>query len=457
MTSPALIAPQGSEVVVSRKSALVILDRIIFYGVFGLLLSGPLVFGAVDNWAIFLLELGTVVLFVLWVARQWISSDLKLTQNPLFVPMLAFAGLIALQWAGGRSAYRELTRAAALLYCAQGMLCFLSAQCLTRASQAKKLALIFSVYGSAVAFLALLQGIAPNGKIYWMREAQAGGWIYGPYVNHNHYAGLMEMLVPIPLVFCFSRYAYGTRKTLAAAASALMASTVFLSGSRGGMLALMLEILVFAVIVIAREKSLKAAFTIGTILLLLTGFLTWAGGGEVTKRLASIHNETRTELAGGVRLSITQDGLRMWLKRPILGWGLGTFPVIYPGFRSFYTDFFVNAAHNDYLQLLVETGALGFSIMLWFLVVLFRSSRKKLRDCGSSINGTVTLGAALGCVGILLHSFLDFNLQIPANAALFYVLCVIAASEPLVESSRRRRSHVAEEAGTPLSPATVTT
>ncbi len=44
----------------------------------------------------------------------------------------------------------------------------------------------------------------------------------------------------------------------------------------------------------------------------------------------------------------------------------------------------------------------------------------------------------LGCVGILVHSFLDFNLQIPANAALFYVLCAIAASAPLQESQRRR-------------------
>jgi hypothetical protein len=48
------------------------------------------------------------------------------------------------------------------------------------------------------------------------------------------------------------------------------------------------------------------------------------------------------------------------------------------------------------------------------------------------------VAALLGCVGILVHSFLDFNLQIPANAALFYVLCAIAASGPLQESQRRR-------------------
>ena len=128
-----------------------------------------------------------------------------------------------------------------------------------------------------------------------------------------------------------------------------------------------------------------------------------------------------------------------------MGWGLATFPLVYPQFRSFYTNFFVNAAHDDYLQLLVETGALGFAIMIWFLVQLYRSSVVKLPNWSTNINGALSLAALLGCSGILVHSFLDFNLQIPANAALFYVLCVVAASQPVVESSRRRRSRAAGE------------
>jgi len=52
--------------------------------------------------------------------------------------------------------------------------------------------------------------------------------------------------------------------------------------------------------------------------------------------------------------------------------------------------------------------------------------------------GALTAAALLGCIGILVHSVLDFNLQIPANAALFYVLCAMAASQPLYEAQRRR-------------------
>ena len=80
----------------------------------------------------------------------------------------------------------------------------------------------------------------------------------------------------------------------------------------------------------------------------------------------------------------------------------------------------------------------GFSIAIWFLVLVFRQAAGKRKNWTETASGAMTVAALLGCVGILVHSFLDFNLQIPANAALFYVLCAIAASAPLQESQRRR-------------------
>jgi O-antigen ligase len=71
-------------------------------------------------------------------------------------------------------------------------------------------------------------------------------------------------------------------------------------------------------------------------------FLVWRGGNALTRRLISIHSEAREEINGGLRLSIDRDCLRMLVKRPLLGWGLSAFPTVYPEFRSFYTNFFVN-------------------------------------------------------------------------------------------------------------------
>ena len=127
----------------------------------------------------------------------------------------------------------------------------------------------------------------------------------------------------------------------------------------------------------------------------------------------------------------------MFGHRPVLGWGLGTFPVVYPQFRSFYTNFFVNEAHNDYVQLLAEMGILGFGTMVWFLTVMYRHARRKITKWPTEVSGATTLACTLGVVGILLHSLVDFNLQIPANAALFFVFCSIAGAPPLLQRLRQ--------------------
>jgi O-antigen ligase len=128
----------------------------------------------------------------------------------------------------------------------------------------------------------------------------------------------------------------------------------------------------------------------------------------------------------------------MFPQKPVLGWGLGSFPEVYPRYRTFFTNLYINEAHDDYLQLLVEMGAAGFITMLWFIANMYYRAIKKLKHWTSDPNGALALIAMLGCTGILVHSFVDFNLQIPANAALFYVLCVLAALDSRFPSQQRR-------------------
>jgi len=403
------------------------------------LLLGPLAFGAVEPWSIFALEACAVLLLAAWACRQWINRELNVSDNVLYRPMAAFFALAVVQWLTGTTAYRHVTYSHLLLYAAYGMLAFVVTQTLRRSSQFELMAKLFTAYGAVVAAFAVLQGLAPNGKLYWIWPLEQGGSPYGPYVNHNHYAGLMEMLTPFPLVLAATHFTSGNRKLAVAGIAALMAASIFLSGSRGGMAAFVAQMVVLGVLLVRkRQGSWKQPLMLGAFLALVIVFLVWLGGNELTRRLASIHSGAREEISGGVRLTIDRDCLRMLVKRPFLGWGLGAFPIVYPEFRSFYTTFFVNQAHNDYLQLLVETGLAGFSIAVWFLVLVFRQAARKLGNWTETASGALTVAALLGCVGILVHSFLDFNLQIPANAALFYVLCAIAASGPLQESQRRR-------------------
>lgn len=433
------LATQPEPAPATKVSQPRITNTALLTGSCAVLLAAPLTFGAVQPWSIFALETCAALLVVVWASRQLMNQELNVLDNTLYRPMAAFFALALIQWLTGMTAYRHVTSSHLLLFAAYGMLAFVVTQTLRRSSQFELMGQLITVYGGVVAAFAVLQGMAPNGKLYWVWGLEQGGAIYGPYVNHNHYAGLMEMLTPFPLVLAATHFTEGNRKIATAGIAALMGASIFLAGSRAGMAAFILQIVALGVF-LSRKRAAgwRQPLMLGAVIAVVIVFLVWMGGNELTRRLASIHSEAREEINGGVRFSIDRDCWRMFLRKPFLGWGLGTFPIVYPQFRSFYTTFFVNEAHNDYLQLLVETGLAGFSIAAWFMVVVFRGAKGKLKNWTETASGAVTVACLLGILGILVHSLLDFNLQIPANAALFYVLCAIAAAAPLQESKRKR-------------------
>jgi len=412
------------------------IDAIVLYGTVAVLLCAPLAFGAVQIWAQSAMQACAGILLALWAFQQVRHGEIHISVNPAFAPMLAFFILAALQLLFATTAYRNETKSQLALYFMYGAFAFLIVQTLRRTRQIKLLGVILTSYGAAVAFFALVQGLSSNGKLYWLRQPAFGGWIYGPYVNHNHYAGLMEMLLPISLAAALSHYSDTFRRVLASLAAMLMAITIFLSGSRGGMVAFAVQISILSVVIL-RHKRHRVAFLAGILALLAVALSVWMIDSSSISRLASIATETHGEVSGGTRLRIDRDALRMFSQRPFVGWGLGTFPDVYPQFRSFYTDFRINQAHNDYLQFLAEMGIPGLLVMLWFLFVVCRNALRKLEDWPSNMNGSVALAALLGITGILVHSFVDFNLHIPANAALFYALCAMAAMEPRFGLARR--------------------
>src|SRR5208283_3924722 len=410
-----------------------ILQRVLVLGLCALLIFAVLAFGAVDEWSTCAFEAGAAVLFLVWAGKQLVSKELKLSQNPLYLPALLFFGLILAQIVLRRSAYGYVTKYEALQYISYGIVLLIGAECVREEGARKIFALVMIVFGAGYAFFALAQELTSNGKIFWVHSPQFHGSIYGSYVNHNHYAGLMEMLVPIPFVVSMGHLFRGGKRALVGSCTVLMAGTIFLSGSRGGMVAFVLEMVLFAALTFGKRRSPRIALGSMAVCVFILALLIFLGeGGRILGRLG--------DLSPGIRLDITKDSLRMFSNRPVWGWGLGTFPTVYPSYRSFYTNLFINEAHNDYAQLLVETGLLGFGLMLWFLVRLYRFGLPTSRRWEFQWDGAVSLAALLGCTGILLHSFVDFNLQIPANAALFSVLCGLAASRPWAELSKPGRS-----------------
>src|SRR5436853_7889698 len=144
------------------------LDPIIFYGLFGLLLFGPAAFGATEPWSVFVLEAGSALLFLSWIIRQAQSGEVMVSNSPLFAPTLSFMALVALQLLGGHTAYRYQTFRSALLYVAYGALASVVVQSLRRTSQVKFLRVLFSACGCGVARCGLVQSLSSRWRLYWI-------------------------------------------------------------------------------------------------------------------------------------------------------------------------------------------------------------------------------------------------------------------------------------------------
>jgi O-antigen ligase len=171
----------------------------------------------------------------------------------------------------------------------------------------------------------------------------------------------------------------------------------------------------------------KSAAAFVAFCLITASFLAWIAPQQVGGRMTDIHDPARW--------LIHRDSIRMFAAHPLLGSGFGSFATMFPRYREFYDGFFINHAHDDYLELLLETGLAGFGVSVWFIVVLYREGFRNFRPAKISPAALISVAALAGCTGLLVHSFTDFNLHIPGNAALFYVLCAIATA-PLVNRNR---------------------
>ena len=111
--------------------------------------------------------------------------------------------------------------------------------------------------------------------------------------------------------------------------------------------------------------------------------------------------------------------------------------VVYPRYASFYDGRVVDHAHNDYLELLADAGMVGGALGLCLIAVLYWRGLANLRGAKSAVARAAIAGSLSACTGLLLHSFVDFNLHIPSNAMIFLLLACLATAEMILPSGKR--------------------
>ncbi|MEW5802900.1 MAG: O-antigen ligase family protein [bacterium] len=303
-----------------------------------------------------------------------------------------------------------------------------------------------------------------SSDIWWFKNIRNGVCATGTYINRNHLAGLLEIVIPL----CFGLYIALVGKSkrqrekrnntiggirgfllsrnmdnpdclkqvLMIFLTVLMMIGLFFSGSRGGIISLAVSLIFMNTLLLFRKKYRKYAAVWLIICSLFFLYAMKIGMDGTLQRFENVMEDCV------IRMRIAKTALNSWKDFPVLGTGWGTFMEVYRKYKSPEDEIHeVNHAHQDWLELAVETGSVGFIIVIvsfifclgYFLTLWTR--RKNSFSIGIGLGG---IGAM---VSLALHSLTDFNMHIPANPLLLSMAVGITCAA-LTNQTRRKKTGI---------------
>lgn len=395
-------------------------------GICAFVVFGVASHGAVEDWARAVLEIGAVSLFLAWAVRAFLAREQQVIVSPLLLPLVSLflIGAGQLVFHGTASSYS--TRMEIQLLLADILILFLAAQAFRTLEDWRGFVWFGMSFGFLVSLFAILQHLTFNGKLYWFREMRYGGIPFGPYVNRNHFAGFAELVIPLSLVPLVLGMVRRERWFLVSLFAVVPIGALFLSASRGGIVSFAVEVGVVVLWLVLRRTAGKHLLSGGAVLLLAFLMVSWLGVQRLVERFSTLQS---LEVTAGKRASMRADTWRIFLDHPWRGTGLGTLQLVFPAYETLYDGKIVNHTHNDYLEGLAETGIAGGLCCAWFLGVLLFDSLRHLSRLSGTFSSALQLSGLVACFGFLTHSLVDFNLHIPSNALLFFLMANLATSE----------------------------
>ncbi len=320
----------------------------------------------------------------------------------------------------------------------------ISVHILTKKKTLRNIVITIIIFGGVFAFSSILQLYLAKDMALWIRYTPINSMVMGSYANHNHYAGLMEMIFPIVLgMFLYYRpKIQGTSlfrsitemlsqekaniHILMGFAAILIFVSIFLSLSRGGLISSCVSLIAFALLLTQKSSKKKSSPLIIICILCIFISLNWFGWDQVINRFSLLSDSTQVARDG--RLQFWKDSKNIIKDFPLTGAGMGCFSHIYPPYKSLKDGIKLQHAHNDYLQLLVEGGIIGFSIITMFILSLIMKTYGHFRKRKDGFSIYLYVGSLTGMIAIFCHSLTDFNLQVGANGLWFYFLAAMTVS-----------------------------
>ena len=262
----------------------------------------------------------------------------------------------------------------------------------------------------------------------------------GTYVNRNHFAGYLEMTLAVGIGLLIAglsdRRSDTWRKFLSHVIDWILSPKMVLrlslcilvialttTHSRMGNTAFFSSLLIAGLIGIALSRHA----TRNTVILLVSLVIidlaivgSWFGVEKLAQRIEQTTAEDvqEREEPGAHTLGIIKD-------YPVFGSGPGTFYTTFPRYRPESITAFFDFAHNDYAQFAAETGLIGLGLMGLFVAMTLAAALMAQWQRRDPLMRGMSFACIMGVTSILIHSWVDFNLQIPANAVYFVVLLAL--------------------------------
>lgn len=298
----------------------------------------------------------------------------------------------------------------------------------------RRLALVIILSGAFQALYGLFEQKSGRQHIFGYAKRAYTESATGTFINPNHFAAYLVMGLALILGAFLYRALHDKKRKggfrsggpekliLLAFGAVLFLGAVLASGSRAAPVCLLAAVGLAGALLV--KKKGRATYFLGVSAVAIASliFCLWIGADPLSPRYQDLAREIKDPDA---RPMIYRTALSIWASAPILGTGAGTFPDAFRRFRPRELQAFYDHAHNDYLEILSETGLLGFATfyggVFFCLAVTIREGKKRK----SRFAKGYSLGATVGVLAMLFHGLVDFNLSIPANRATFFALLAI--------------------------------
>ena len=417
--------------------------RGILYLVLSILVFGPLATGAVRSLEFLVLQGLTVGVVMLWLARLWLNR-----RSDFFWPraswgLVVFFIYVVVRYQQADIEYvarRELIRI--LVY---EVLFLAIVNNLRRTEHARAITWVLMCLAAVLSVFAVYQFSTHYDRVW--QFVKPAGYLKrgsGTYINPNHLAGFLEMVLPVGLACALLGREDHTKRIVLGYGSLVLLVGIAVTGSRGGWIASGVMLFFFWGVLLFHGGQRWGA--VAMLLFLTVGVaIFFAELGTPSLRLEDAFSHGQWIDA---RRYIWRVAWREWQDHFWFGVGPGHFDYCFPEYRSSEVPLQMQPlyVHNDYLNTLTDWGLSGALIIGGTIWLLYAGAIRIWRSlCGSSPEGfsnrlSVIHGAGCGLFAMLVHSFTDFNMQVPANAIVAAVLMALLSVPTRSDDTRCRVS-----------------